>query len=67
VSSGLRDRESQPVVTACAPSSGEKTSTRAALPAYAEKIIKSGGNLVEENVRQTTSFKTMSGFPDMKL
>jgi hypothetical protein len=44
-----------------------KTSTEAALPACEEKIVKSGGNLVEENVRQTTSFKTKTGFPDMKL
>jgi hypothetical protein len=42
-------------------------SVEAALPAHAEKIVKSGGHVVEENVRQTTSFKTIAGFPDMKL
>lgn len=44
-----------------------ETSTEAAWSARAENIVKSGGNLVEENVRRTTSFKTIAGFPDMKL
>jgi hypothetical protein len=45
----------------------QETSAEAALPAHTEKIVKSGGHVVEENVRQTTSFKTIAGFPDMKL
>jgi len=45
----------------------QETSTEAGLPALVKKIVKSGGHLVEENVRQTTSFKMIAGFPDMKL
>lgn len=46
---------------------GDEVSANAALSACAEKIVKSGGNLDEENVRQTTSFEMIFGFQDMKL
>jgi len=45
----------------------KQISANAALSARAEEIVKAGGNLDEENVRQTTSFAMIAGFPDMKL
>jgi hypothetical protein len=49
------------------PPPGKENIDQGGLAARAEKIVECCGNLGEEKVRQTTSFKTISGFPDMKL